>query len=79
MRSIILDNTSQINIDQILRWGDDYQLIFTANKKFSKKILELAKKNNIKLSNVGNIIKKKGIFDDSMILIKKLSSYEHFC
>ncbi len=79
IKSLILDNYSQINIDQILRWGDDYQLIFTANKKYKNKINNLAKKNNIKLSNVGSIIKEKGIFDDSMNLIKNLSSFDHFC
>ena len=76
--TVILNN-SNINIDQILRWGDDYQLIFSANKKFKNKINNLAKKNNVKLTNVGSIIKKKGIFDDSMSLIKNISSFDHFC
>ena len=39
---------------------------------------KLGKKNNIKLTNIGIIIKDKGIYDDSMNVIKNLSSYDHF-
>ena len=79
LRRIIFENNSKINIDHILRWGDNYELIFTANKKFKNKIKNLAKNHNIKLSNVGSVIKTKGIYDDSMVLIKNLSSFDHFC
>ncbi|MBS56888.1 MAG: thiamine-phosphate kinase [Rickettsiales bacterium] len=79
LKRIIIENNFKINIDQVLSWGDDYQLIFIANKKFRNKIQNLGKKNNIKLSNVGSVTKTKGIFDDSMKLIKKLSSFDHFC
>lgn len=78
LRKIIITNKSEIFIDDILSWGDDYQLVFTSNKKFKNKINNLAKKNNIKLTNIGTIIKDKGIYDDSMSLIKNLSSYDHF-
>ena len=77
-KRVILENFSKINIDKMISWGDDYQLIFTANKNFKDNINKLAKKNNVKLSNVGSIIKTKGIFDDSMCLIKNLSSFDHF-
>jgi thiamine-monophosphate kinase len=79
LKRVFLDNTSLINLDDILRWGDDYELIFTSNRKRRNKIFSLAKKNNVKLSIVGTIIKKKGIFDDSMSLIKNVSSFDHFC
>ena len=75
---VISDNQSKINIDQILSWGDDYELIFTANKKFRNKIINLGKQNKVKLSKIGSVIKTKGIFDDSMTMIKKLSSFDHF-
>jgi thiamine-monophosphate kinase len=78
LKNIISKNNSQISIEDILSWGDDYQLLFTANKNFKSKINNLGKKNNIKLTNIGTIIKPKGIYDDSMNVIKKPSSYDHF-
>ncbi len=79
LKQIIKNNLSKINLNNVLTWGDDYQLIFTANKKYRNKILILGKKNNIKLSIVGSIIEDNGIFDDSMNLIKNISSFDHFC
>ena len=73
-----LKNKLKISIEDVLSWGDDYQLVFTSNKKFKNKIYALGQKNNIKLTNVGTIIKDKGIYDDSMNVIKNLSSYDHF-
>ena len=78
LRNIIATNKSKISIEDILSWGDDYQLVFTANKKFKNKINNLGKKNNIKLTNIGTIIQAKGIYDDSMNVIKNPSSYDHF-
>ena len=78
LKNIISTNKSKISIEDILSWGDDYQLVFTANKNFKNKINNLGKKNNIKLTNIGTIIKAKGIYDDSMNVIKNLSSYDHF-
>ena len=79
LKKLLLNNKSKINFDNILNWGDDYELIFTTNREYRNKIFSLAKKNNVKLSIVGTIIKKKGIFDDSMSLIKNVSSFDHFC
>jgi len=78
LRKIILTNKSKISVEDVLSWGDDYQLVFTANKKFRNSINNLGKKNNIKLNNIGTIIKDKGIYDDSMKIIKNPSSYDHF-
>ncbi|MDC0141146.1 thiamine-phosphate kinase, partial [Pelagibacteraceae bacterium] len=78
LKNIISINKSKISIEDILSWGDDYQLVFTANKNFESKINNLGKKNNIKLTKIGSIIKAKGIYDDSMNVIKNLSSYDHF-
>jgi thiamine-monophosphate kinase len=78
LRNIISTNKSEISIEDILSWGDDYKLLFTSNKKFKNKIYNLGKKNNIKLTNIGTIIKAKEIYDDSMNVIKNLSSYDHF-
>lgn len=78
LKKIILDEQSKINLKDILSWGDDYELIFTSKKKDSVNLLSLAKKNNIKLSKVGSVIKQRGIFDDSLLLIKNISSFDHF-
>ena len=78
LKKIISTNKSKIFIEEILSWGDDYQLVFTSNKKFKNKISALGKKNNVNLTNVGKIIRAKGIYDDSMSLIKNSNSYDHF-
>ena len=49
----------KIDINYLLTCGEDYQLIFTAKKSNSKKIISLARKNSIKITKIGNIIKKK--------------------
>ena len=69
---------SKINLNDILNWGDDYELIFTSKKKNRNKLLSLSKRNNVKLSIVGSIIKQKGIFDDSFKSIRNISSFDHF-
>tara|TARA_B100001939_G_scaffold333308_1_gene333160 strand:+ start:306 stop:1262 length:957 start_codon:yes stop_codon:yes gene_type:complete len=55
--------------------GDDYQLAFTFNKKNSKKIKNLEKKFNLKVSIIGELINRKGIFLDN----KNISGgFSHF-
>jgi thiamine-monophosphate kinase len=78
LRNIISTNKFKISIEDVLSWGDDYQLVFTANKKFRNQINNLGEINNVKLMNIGRIIKDKGIYDDSMNIIKNPSSYDHF-
>ena len=78
LRKIILNNKSNISFNDILSWGDDYQLLFTSNTKFKNKINYLGKKNNIQLTNIGKIIKSKGLYDDSMNVIKNCGSFDHF-
>lgn len=78
LRNIISTNKFKISIEDVLSWGDDYQLVFTANKKFRNQISNLGKTNNIRLINIGRVIKDKGIYDDSMNIIKNPSSYDHF-
>ena len=58
------DNPNKIKFSDILSWGDDYELLFTSFKK-KKKIIKFAKKNKVKISLVGSIINKTGIYDDS--------------
>ena len=79
LKKILINNKSLINFEEILGWGDDYELLFTSKKKYRYKLISLSKKNNIKLSKIGSIINKKGIFDDSLKLIKNINSFDHFC
>ena len=72
------DNRKIIKFSELLSWGDDYELIFTSFKKNRKKLLSLAKKYKAKISLVGTIIKKNGIFDDSLKRIRNISSFDHF-
>ena len=69
---------NRVNFNSILSSGDDYQLIFTANPKNSPLIKKLCKKNNIKVTKVGNIIGKKGLFLDNMKLNIVNNSFQHF-
>ena len=52
-------NLKKIDTDYLLTCGEDYQLIFTSKKSNSKKIFFFAKKNSVKVTKIGNIIKKK--------------------
>ena len=79
LHKLFINNRLLVSFDDILNWGDDYELIFTSKKKNREKLKNLAKKNNIKLANIGSVIEKKGIFDDSNQLIKNISSFDHFC
>ena len=79
LKKILKNNYKSIKFSDVLSWGDDYELIFTSFKKNRKKLLSHARKNKVKISLVGTIIKKNGIFDDSLKLIKNIGSFDHFC
>ena len=52
-------NLNKINTNYLITCGEDYQLIFTAYKKNSKKIISLARKHLLKITKIGSILKKK--------------------
>jgi thiamine-monophosphate kinase len=54
-----LKNNSNIKLADLISGGEDYQLIFSANKKNQEKIIKLAKKINIKISHLGYFQKPK--------------------
>ena len=54
-----LINLKKIDIKYLLTCGEDYQLIFTAKRTYSKKILSISKRNSLKITKIGNIIKNK--------------------
>ena len=51
-----------IKTSSLLNAGDDYEIIFTSSPKNDAKILQIASKNRTKITKVGRIIDKKGIF-----------------
>ena len=71
----------KIDLDYLFTCGEDYQLIFTANKNNSKKIISLAKKNSIKITKIGNIIKKRKLIilnKNNQELSFKNLGFKHF-
>ncbi len=67
-----------IRINFLLSAGDDYQLIFTASDKYSLKIKKIAKLNNVKITKVGKITQKKGIYLDNKKINFINKSFQHF-
>ena len=74
-------NLKKIDNDYLLTCGEDYQLIFTAKECNSKKIFFFAKKNSVKVTKIGNIIKKKKLIilnkNNDELLFKNLG-FKHF-
>jgi len=54
----------KIKINKLLSSGDDYEILFTSNPKKRNYINALSKKNKMKITKVGTIINKKGIYTD---------------
>ena len=70
---------NKITMNKLLSAGDDYEILFTSNPKKRNFINALSKKNKIKITKVGIIINKKGIYTDGKILnISKRSFQYHF-
>jgi Thiamine monophosphate kinase len=67
-----------VNLNLLLSSGDDYQLIFTSHSKNSLKIKRIAMKNNIKITKVGKIIDKKGVYLDNKKIKITNKSFQHF-
>ena len=78
-RTKMLIQKKLIKINFLLSSGDDYQLIFTAADKHSLKIKKLAKLNNVKITKVGTITQKKGIYLDNKKINLINKSFQHFC
>ena len=69
----------RIKINRLLSAGDDYEILFTSNAKRRNYINSLSKKIKIKITKVGTIINKKGIYADGKILnLNKRSFQYHF-
>ncbi len=54
-----LSENNNINLSKLISGGDDYELIFTVNKKDQNKIIDLAKKIGVKITYIGHLQKPK--------------------
>ena len=73
-----LIKNKKININYLLSAGDDYELIFTSNPKYSLKIKSIFKNIKVKISKVGRIINKKGVYMDGKKVNFINKSFDHF-
>ena len=74
-------NLNKINTNYLITCGEDYQLIFTAYKKNSKKIISLARKHLLKITKIGSILKKKKLIvldQNNKELSFKSLGFKHF-
>ena len=77
-QSKILIKNKTIDPIKLLYGGDDYEIIFTSSAKNENKIIKIANKIKIKVTKVGKIIDKKGIFIDEKKLNNTYGSYQYF-
>ena len=68
----------KILINDHLFNGDDYQILFTAKKKYRKKILETARKWNQKISMIGTIISRNDNYLKINRKLKKIKKYQGY-
>ena len=67
-----------VRFNYLLSAGDDYELLFTAQSRHSSTISRMAIRNNIKITKVGKIIDKKGLFLDGKKIKVNNKSFQHF-
>ncbi len=77
---IFLRDKNKNKLDQIYH-GDDYQIIFTAHKKFRNVIIKKSKKMNQKVTIIGEISSKKGeknlLVGQKILKLSKFKGYLH--
>ncbi len=69
---------NKLKFSELLNCGDDYELIIVSDKKYRKKILNIAKINKVKISHIGEIIKKLDFVFDSKKLLNISNNFDHF-
>ena len=57
LKKLIINN--KISFKNVVSRGDDYQILFTANKTKARIIQNVSKKLNLRITKIGNIIKGK--------------------
>lgn len=68
----------KINPNSLLTAGDDYELIFTSSSKNDLRISTISNKYDVKITKVGRIINKKGIFLDGKKIKRINNSFQYF-
>tara|TARA_B100000029_G_scaffold480423_1_gene528433 strand:- start:993 stop:1967 length:975 start_codon:yes stop_codon:yes gene_type:complete len=80
-KTIKIIKDKKVSIDYLITCGEDYQIIFTSKKKNSKKILSYAKKKNIKITKIGEVIKKRKLIvldNNNKELFFENLGFQHF-
>ncbi len=66
-----------IKLNYLLSSGDNYELLFTSNSKNFSTINRIMKNYNVKITKVGRIIEKKGLYLDGKKIKIANKSFEH--
>ena len=79
LKTIMTKHKSLFKLEDILNWGDDYELIFTANVKYSEHILDISKKFDFGLTKIGKMTQELGfVLDGESIKQKEIKmGYGH--
>ena len=75
---INLVKKKKISTNKHLFNGDDYQILFTAKKKYRKLINKSAKKWNQKITKIGEICKGRGDYLKYGDKLKKIKHYQGY-
>jgi len=70
--------SKKINLNKYLFKGDDYQILFTAKKRYRNEIINISTKWNQKVTRIGSIVntgRNSLIFDDKL---KKVINYQGY-
>ena len=73
-----LVHNKKISIDEHLFNGDDYQILFTAKKKYRKLILKCAKSRNQKITRIGKITHRRANYLILRGKLKKIKDYQGY-
>ena len=70
---------SKLYYEALIGGGEDYELCFTANKKYRKQIDKISKKYSLPITKIGVITKNKlRYFDDDKQVNLSLKGFDHF-
>jgi len=76
----LLKNLTQKEIyESLLGGGEDYELCFTAHKKYRERISLISKRHRTKITRIGMITKKELVFYSKGQIIKpRIKGFDHF-